>query len=300
MKRLFYLSMVCGIFLTSCQNQTKSTNEEETTVETEEVATPTTSLVKLWETEPLLTTSESVVYDKANDVFYVSCIGSDQPWENDGTGFIAKVAADGSIISQKWVSGLNAPKGLGLIGTTLYANDNDQLVAIDINSAEVIKSMSIEDASSLNDIAVGVNEELYLSNSNTNTIYKVVGDEVTSFYQDSLIGRVNGIWAESDRLLVAGFEKGRLSTLSLDEKVLTQVGEDGMIGADGIVHNDAGYFVSSWHGEIYHFDKDWNRSMVLNTRGDSVNAADIEIVADKNLILVPTFFDNRVMAYEIK
>jgi hypothetical protein len=43
-----------------------------------------------------------------------------------------------------------------------------------------------------------------------------------------------------------------------------------------------------------------NDPVVLsNTSNTGVNAADIEYIRDRNLLLVPTFSDNRVVAYEV-
>jgi hypothetical protein len=41
-------------------------------------------------------------------------------------------------------------------------------------------------------------------------------------------------------------------------------------------------------------------TVLLDTRADSVSAADIEYIASKNLLLVPTFFKNTVRAYTLK
>src|SRR6187431_1344942 len=70
-------------------------------------------LERAWETDATLTTAESVLYDKANDVLYVSCINGVPPDKKDGDGFISRVALDGKIKDLKWVTGLNGPKGMG-------------------------------------------------------------------------------------------------------------------------------------------------------------------------------------------
>jgi hypothetical protein len=42
------------------------------------------------------------------------------------------------------------------------------------------------------------------------------------------------------------------------------------------------------------------RELLLNTSTEKINAADIKYIPANHLLLVPTFLDNRVMAYEIK
>jgi hypothetical protein len=74
---------------------------------------------------------------------------------------------------------------------------------------------------------------------------------------------------------------------------------DSVENPDGIEAIGNGYLVSSWNGLVHHIDADWKRTVVLDTRADSLSAADIEYVKEKKLLLVPTFFKNKVMAYEV-
>jgi len=39
---------------------------------------------------------------------------------------------------------------------------------------------------------------------------------------------------------------------------------------------------------------------LLNTVKEKINSADIELIQEKNLLIIPTFFDNRIVCYEIK
>jgi hypothetical protein len=69
-------------------------------------------------------------------------------------------------------------------------------------------------------------------------------------------------------------------------------------GIEAIDNNE--YLISSWNGMVHHIDSDWKKTLVLDTRQDSINSADIEYIKSKNLLLVPTFFKNTVRAYEVK
>ena len=71
-------------------------------------------LVKLWETDSTLKVPESVFFDGKNKVLYVTNIDGKEPWGKDGKGSVGKVGLDGKIIAVDWVTGLNAPKGMGL------------------------------------------------------------------------------------------------------------------------------------------------------------------------------------------
>ena len=54
--------------------------------------------------------------------------------EKDGNGYISRLSPDGKVVSAKWVTGLNAPKGLRSAGGVLWVADIDEVVAIDIGS----------------------------------------------------------------------------------------------------------------------------------------------------------------------
>ena len=74
------------------------------------------------------------------------------------------------------------------------------------------------------------------------------------------------------------------------------------IGAgDGIAPtNIAGTFlVSDWNGELFILDLHGNKQSLLKTKDDGKNTADIWFIQEQDLVLVPTFFDNRVVAYRL-
>jgi len=68
------------------------------------------------------------------------------------------------------------------------------------------------------------------------------------------------------------------------------------VEADG----KGGYLISDWSGRTDYVTAKGDVHMLLNTAEQKVNAADIEYIPEKQLLLIPTFFDNRVVAYELK
>jgi hypothetical protein len=77
-------------------------------------------------------TPESVMYNAKEDVYLVSNINVDGiPTKKDNNGFISKLAPDGTVLNLKWIAGgandvtLNAPKGMAIVGGTLYVTDLD-------------------------------------------------------------------------------------------------------------------------------------------------------------------------------
>ena len=86
MKLYIYAIIALAILTTACQNPKQGTEE---TADAESLKAPITLQLK-WETDTLLTTCESVLYDQDQDVLYVSNING-APDGKDGNGFISKV-----------------------------------------------------------------------------------------------------------------------------------------------------------------------------------------------------------------
>jgi sugar lactone lactonase YvrE len=117
-------------------------------------------------------TPESVRYDSARDVFYVSNINGN-PLGKDNNGFISRMKPDGTIDSLKLVEGgrdgvtLNAPKGLALIGDTLWVADIDAVRAFNVQTGAAVATVDFSSfhAVFLNDICVGGDGALYATDT---------------------------------------------------------------------------------------------------------------------------------------
>jgi len=72
----------------------------------------------LYSTTNSLKTPESVQYYPADNIFFVSNVNGN-PSDIDSNGFISIINTDAKIINLKWVSGLNAPKGMGIFNDFL-------------------------------------------------------------------------------------------------------------------------------------------------------------------------------------
>src|SRR6478609_10509504 len=109
-------------------------------------------LKKIWETDTVVAIPESVL-PVSKDLLYVSLIEGGG-WDADGKGGVATLGTNGKNYNGNWITGLNAPKGLGKFGNRLYAADISEVVVIDIAKGRVEKKIAIDGASGLNDITV--------------------------------------------------------------------------------------------------------------------------------------------------
>lgn len=288
--KYFSLLTLSLIVFAACQGP-KTTES----AETPDVA-PVTLTLK-WETDTLLTTCESVIYDKGNDVLYVSNIAGDAGTK-DGKGSISKVSTDGSIVDPEWVSGLDAPKGLGISNGKLYVADIDQIIEIDIASGNVTNKYPVEGGKFLNDVTVDAGGRVFVSDSWANNVVMLENGKVTKWLEG--VTGPNGLLADGDKILMALWDAKTLNIVDPSTKSIT-VKTDSLENPDGIEPvGDGGYLVSSWNGLVHYVSPEWEKSLVLDTRADSISAADIEYIQEKNLLLVPAFHKNKVMAYELK
>lgn len=252
-------------------------------------------LVKLWETPAKLKVPESVLPDLQRRVLYVSNIDG-EPWKKDGKGSIGKVSLDGKILATDWVTGLNAPKGMGIRGNLLYAADLDQLVVIDIEKGQISKKIPIPGASGLNDVTVGESGVIYATDTHSRKVFALEGERPSVFLEK--LKEPNGILAYKGVLyLLDGEGMYRVGT----DRKLSPISPDIGSGVDGIENvsgND--FLVSRWGGTIHLVHGDGTRQLLLDTEAKEINAADIGYDAKKRIVYVPTFFKNSIVAYELK
>lgn len=260
---------------------------------------PTWSLTELWRSDTLLTTCESVLYDPSGEQLFISCING-APAEKNGLGFIALLQPDGSIKEHKWLTGLNAPKGLGMHGNILYVTDIDQLVIIDIQNAEILERLDIEGASFLNDVAVGADGRVYFTDSDTGYIWVWSDGKLSAWIKEGL-QRPNGLFVEENRVLLTSSGSEDLKIIDLTSGSMESV-TSGIGHGDGIEFSGTeGYYItSSWDGEIFLIYPDYSKISLLKTSGQEINSADIGFNLKEQIIYVPTFFDNRVVAYKLE
>jgi hypothetical protein len=253
-------------------------------------------LVKLWETDTLLLVPESVLYDAGRNILYVSNIDGKQAWEKDGAGSIGKVSTDGKIIMAEWVKGLQAPKGMGMYKDRLYVADIDVVVVIDIKQGKILEQISVEGAQGLNDISIDKKGTVYVSDSRTKKVHQIVDGKVSTFLEN--LKGPNGVLAHGDNFYI--LDQGAMYQVGKD-KTLTLI-VDGMEGGTDGIENVKGneFLVSAWSGAIWYVSGPGKKELMLDTREQKINSADIGYNVKKRIVYVPTFWKNTIVAYSLK
>jgi hypothetical protein len=249
-------------------------------------------LEKIWETDAIVAVPESVLPEK--NILYVSLIDGGA-WDADGKGGVGKLSLNGKDYDSSWITGLNAPKGLGKSGNRLYVADIGDVVVIDINKGKIEKKIPIEGASGLNDITVSDKGVVYVSDSKTSKIWRIENDKPVE-YLDGING-ANGLKAIGNDLI---FAEGKLLMKADTKKEVTKIAEvpQGIDGIEPIGNGD--FIVSAWAGYIYYVYADGHFESLLDTHEQKKNTADIGYDPAKKIVYVPTFMGKTVAAYKLK
>jgi len=248
----------------------------------------------IWETPSDLNIPESVL--KNSDNIYVSNINGD-PTQKNGAGYISKLSAEGKIMEQEWITGLNAPKGMGVFDNKLYLTDIDQLVVVDMADAIILERYNAENAIFLNDIDIDSKGRVFISDMQQKEIYIFENNELKSWLKDHLELAVNGLYVEG-YYLMAGVENTILKINIESKKITAYIDNTGPI--DGLeAYGDGRFIFSDWTGHVYIASPGKEKTLLLDTSKEGVNAADIWYVQETKILYVPTFLDNRVVAYKV-
>jgi sugar lactone lactonase YvrE len=254
----------------------------------------------VWATDRDFLIPESVAYDPGTNAFYVSNYDVYHPSRGEPRQFISRVTPDGRVDAREWASGLSNPTGLATRDGRLYAVERTSVAEIDIASARLIRRIPLPAAGFPNDIAIGRDGDLYVSDSRRNAIYRLVDDRAEEWLSGPQIAAPNGVLVHDGALIVGTNGDGCLKSVDLRTKrvvILANLGE-GLI--DGIeADGGGGLLVSHNEGRILRVTPDGNVEPVLDTTAIRVNVADFAYVPNLRLIVVPTFTDGRLAAYRL-
>jgi len=239
---------------------------------------------------------ESAYWDAGSQSWFVSNVAGGEN-EKDGKGWISRLDAGGKVVKERWVEGLNAPKGIRVGGRTLYVSDVDELIVIDIPEARIKMRLSAAGAKFLNDVAIGSAGEVYVSDTLGNALYRCTRTcEV--FLQTEKLECPNGLLVEGNRLIVAAWgiitdpatfgtkTLGRLLQVDLKTKEITPMGDGKPVGnLDGLEKDGADYLVTDWiAGKFFRISKS---GAVTVLKDGFKNSADIGYDPARRLVVLP-------------
>ncbi|PAF49374.1 hypothetical protein BKH43_06830 [Helicobacter sp. 13S00401-1] len=201
-----------------------------------------------------LASPESVFVSKHH--VYVTNVGKFAPIAKDGDGFVSLLDHHGNVIQKKWITGLDGPKGMNMIGDTLYMVDVGVIRGFNVKTKKEVFKLPVKGSIFLNDIAVENDHTLLVSDTGTGLILKV--DVKTKKYStlvkiDPALGGPNGLVLDGDELYIAGYDasgKNAANLMKYNMKTKKLEVFSGVKGElDGLQKEPSGSFlVSDWNG----------------------------------------------------
>jgi hypothetical protein len=141
---------------------------------------------------------------------------------------------------------------------------------------------------------------IYVSDmsSKNSVIYKLVQKKMVVWLKGPEVSKPNGLYAEKNKLILDNSGDGSLKPVSLVTKEISIIAKIGS-GIDGVQSDGKGnYFISDWRGKTSYVTSSGQVTVLMDTTNQKINSADIEYIESKHILLIPTFFDNRVVAYK--
>ena len=163
----------------------------------------------------------------------------------------------------------------------------------------------LESPGFLNDIAIDEKGVIYFTDTSpkkpeASAVYAFRDGSVDTIASDP-VNRSNGLLCDRRSLLVGNSGDQSLKKIDLETNEVHNVArmDTGII--DGIKnYKNEYYIVTLWEGRIYLINSDGIVKELLDVRSSNIRTADIEFIPELNLIVIPTFDYNRVIAYRIK
>jgi len=203
-----------------------------------------------------LRSPESVARDSARSRYLITNVAG-EPAAEDGNGFVSVVSPSGDSVARRAMTGarlgvtLDAPKGIDVRGDRAWIADLHRVVGVDLRADTALFELRIPESRFLNDVAVGHDGSLYVSDTQRDAVYRVSpdGDGWSRHGAAGSLRGVNGIHADpgGPGLLLAGRE-GAVLRLNPDSSVtlladpMDAENLDGIqpVGADRILYSDFG------------------------------------------------------------
>lgn len=277
-----------------------------------------TTLTRIGTTEGLRN-PESVKYDAALDRYYVSEVNGN-PTQKDNNGAIRIVSPAGKLDPKPLVEGgkngvvLNGPKGIALVGDTVWVADIDAVRGFNRRTGAAVAAVDLTPlhALFLNDIAVGPDGALYVTDTGVlfdpsgkpshpgpDRVYKIAGRTATVALEGKELAGPNGItWdkAKGHFLIVPFMGDSILAWRPGEARPAFVARGPGQL--DGVeVLPDGRVIVTSW-----------TASSIEQVQGDRTTTiakdikspADIGVDTKRNHLAVPQLTEGRVVYLDLK
>lgn len=257
-------------------------------------------VAKKWELNDGLAMPESAVWDPKRDVFYVSNMSPGGAAGADG-GYIMRIDPSGTVLDEKWVTGLRQPTGVAVDGDRMYVVERTGVAIIDLERGEIVDRRIVEtDGGYLNDLAVDSDGTVFISDSARGVIFRSTPGGTEAWSSDPAHAGANGLLVQDGALLVVTMGSESLIKMNLNTREIETIVSLRPFGGDGITAVDANAFlVSDYHGQLLRVTLAGDRRVLIDTREAGISLTDFAFAPGRSLALVPTLRGNSLLAFDL-
>jgi hypothetical protein len=245
---------------------------------------------------------EAARWDPDQQVWFIANIDG-EPDAKDNNGYITRLKPDGAMDSLKFIAGrrnqvtLHAPKGMAIVGDTLWVADIDAVRGFNRKTGAPVATVNVKGALFLNDIAIGPGG-IYITDSGANVVYLIAGRKVTTAVKFDGKPSPNGIVWDSagSRFIIVPFQDNAITAWAPGDSTPQKIGEGpGM--QDGVEPFGGGRFlVTSW--------ADSTLSVLIEGKltklaGNLAAPADIGYDRQSGRVVVPQLTENQAQIFQV-
>jgi glucose/arabinose dehydrogenase len=249
---------------------------------------------------------ESVRYDPDQDVYFVGNFNG-RGGDRDDNGFISRLSPDGTVENLRFIDGaseavtLHAPRGMTIVGDTLWVCDVDAVRGFDRRTGEEVGAVdfSAEDVGFLNDIAADADGTLYVTDTGRNRIYRIADRTPELALEDDALGSPNGITYDdaAGRFIVVPYGgANQIFAWRPGNDALETIGQSDGARFDGVERSDGRIIVASQADSALHLFADGAGRAIANTAGAP---ADIALDTRRRRVAVPFIALNQVEIWQL-
>ncbi|MEM7430721.1 MAG: hypothetical protein AAF351_02155 [Pseudomonadota bacterium] len=213
-------------------------------------------------------------------------------FRTEGDGYLTLLAANGDVIEARRVDGLDSPLGMTLVDDKLYVVDNNTVKIFHWPSYQQQSTVALQTAVA-NDIAVADDGTMYITDTSRGEVARVSpSQEHTLLENTGGFAGANGIHIYGDELYVGGETLWRVD---LADDSVGVIGPEWLTDIDGIeMERDGTLQVTPVGGPLIRLAED-----VEMYSGEGVSSANHGYAESLGLVLIPTGFDNAVIAIRV-
>ena len=211
-----------------------------------------------------------------------------------GSGFLTLLSADGQVLDWRILEGLDAPLGMALLGDRLHVVDNNRLRIFGWPGYEPLETTALE-TSVANDVAVAPDGRVFVTDTARHQVIELRPDGTQSvFTGEPQFTGANGIELHNGHLYIGG---DRLWRVDLRSHSVETIGPEWLADIDGIEFEPDGTLqVTPVSGPLVRYRGEQDIEILA---GEGISSANHGYAAHLNLALIPTGFDNTVIAISI-